>query len=151
MQALDEVPAATVPATFLFNRGQPDQPKDAVKPGDLTVLAGLRKVEVPEKNAALPTSGRRLAFAQSLTDGRHPLIARVLVNRVWMPSLRKRDRAQRGRLRKARPGADASGTARLAHQRVRRAGLEHEKTPPTHHDQRGLPPVIAARRHEGED
>lgn len=84
VQALDEAPAATVPATFLFNRGQPDQPKEAVKPGDLTVLSGLRHVEVPEKNPALPTSGRRLAFAQSLTDGKHPLIARVLVNRAWM-------------------------------------------------------------------
>ncbi|MEO6788612.1 MAG: DUF1553 domain-containing protein, partial [Chthoniobacteraceae bacterium] len=36
-----------------------------------------------EKSSALPTSGRRLAFAQSLTDGRHPLTTRVLVNRVW--------------------------------------------------------------------
>jgi hypothetical protein len=84
VQALDEAPAETVPATFLFNRGQPDQPKDPVKPGDLTVLAGRRNVEIPEKNTSLPTSGRRLAFAQSLTDGRHPLIARVMVNRVWM-------------------------------------------------------------------
>lgn len=55
-----------------------------MKPGDLTVLAGRRQVEVPEKSPALPTTGRRLAFAQSLTDGKHPLLARVLVNQVWM-------------------------------------------------------------------
>lgn len=84
LQALEETPAKTVPATFVFNRGQPDQPKGEVHPSDLTVLAGLRKVEVPDKDGTLPTSGRRLAFAQALTDGKHPLVARVFVNRVWM-------------------------------------------------------------------
>jgi len=84
LPALEEAPATTVPATFIFNRGQPDQPKEAVHPSDLTVLSGPRKVEVADKNSTLPTTGRRLAFAQSLTDGKHPLVARVLVNRVWM-------------------------------------------------------------------
>jgi hypothetical protein len=84
IQALTEKPGATVPVTFLFNRGQPDQPKHAVKPGDLTVLAGSREVDIPEKAKDLPTSGRRLAFAESITDGKHPLLARVMVNRVWM-------------------------------------------------------------------
>jgi mono/diheme cytochrome c family protein len=84
LPVLDEAPATTVPATFIFNRGQPDQPKDAVHPSDLTVLSGQRKVELADKNSTLPTSGRRLAFAQSLTDGKHPLVARVIVNRVWM-------------------------------------------------------------------
>jgi hypothetical protein len=55
-----------------------------VKPGDLNVLAGRRQVEVPEKSPQLPTTGRRLAYAKSLTDGKHPLLARVLVNQVWM-------------------------------------------------------------------
>ncbi len=86
VQAFTELPKTkeAVPATFLFHRGDPDQPKGKVLPGDLSVLAGQRKVEVPEKNPALPSSGRRLAFAQSITDGRHPLLARVMVNRVWM-------------------------------------------------------------------
>jgi hypothetical protein len=68
----------------LLHRGEPDQPKQKVPPGDLSVLAGLRKVDVPERDAALKTTGRRLAFAASITDGRHPLLARVIVNRVWM-------------------------------------------------------------------
>ncbi|MEQ2008615.1 MAG: PSD1 and planctomycete cytochrome C domain-containing protein, partial [Limisphaerales bacterium] len=70
--------------TFLFHRGDPDQPKQQLKPGDLTILASLRPADLPEKDAALPTSGRRLAYARSLTDGTHPLTARVLVNRVWL-------------------------------------------------------------------
>ena len=84
LQPLAEPAAATNTLTFLFHRGDPDQPKQAVKPGDLTILASLRPVDFPEKDKSLPTTGRRLAFANSLTDGTHPLTARVLVNRVWM-------------------------------------------------------------------
>jgi len=84
VQALTEKPGAVIPVTYLLNRGQPDQPKHPVKPGDLTVLAGMRRVDIPEKRADLPTSGRRLAYAESITDGKHPLLARVTVNRVWM-------------------------------------------------------------------
>lgn len=75
----------TEPApTFLFHRGDPDQPKQALKPGDLTILAAMRPVELPDKSPALPTTGRRLAYARALTDGTHPLTTRVLVNRVWL-------------------------------------------------------------------
>ncbi len=86
VHAFDETPkaATAIPATFIFNRGDIEQPKEQVKPGDLTILAGHRAIEVPEKSPTLPTTGRRLAFAQSLTDGTHPLLARVLVNQVWM-------------------------------------------------------------------
>jgi cytochrome c553 len=86
LPAFDEQPLAAkdIPATHLFHRGEPDQPKGTVKPGDLTVLAGLRQVEIPEKDPTLPTTGRRLAFAKALTDGRHPLLARVIVNQVWL-------------------------------------------------------------------
>lgn len=85
IHAFDEAPMKpeVVPATFVFNRGDIEQPKQQVKPGDLTVLAGQRAIEVPEKNFKAPTTGRRLAFAQSLTDGKHPLLARVFVNQVW--------------------------------------------------------------------
>ncbi len=81
----NETAAKDGPApTFLFHRGDPDQPKQQLKPGDLTILAALRPVDLPEKDAALPTSGRRLAYARALTDGQHPLTSRVLVNRIWM-------------------------------------------------------------------
>ena len=81
---LNEIAGAkTLPATFLFQRGDPMSPRDKVQPGELTVLASFHPSSIPEKSPALATSGRRLAFAQSLTDGRHPLTTRVLVNRVW--------------------------------------------------------------------
>lgn len=83
VRALTE-PAQPPPATFVFFRGDIQQPKQQVLPGDLTVLAGVTSTDVPDKDPALATSGRRLAFARHLTDGRHPLVARVLVNRVWL-------------------------------------------------------------------
>jgi mono/diheme cytochrome c family protein len=84
VQPLTEVAGATNPPTFLFHRGDPDQPKQAVKPGEPLILASYRPVEIPEKDATSPTSGRRMALARSLTDGAHPLTTRVLVNRVWL-------------------------------------------------------------------
>ena len=38
----------------------------------------------PDHDAKLSTSGRRLAYARHLTDGKHPLVTRVLMNRVWL-------------------------------------------------------------------
>ena len=84
IQALTEVPGQT-PVTYLFHRGDPKQPKEAVSPGTLSVLARPgHDVLFPAKNDHQPTTGRRLAFARWLASGDHPLLARVIVNRVWM-------------------------------------------------------------------
>ena len=83
VRALTEVPGQ-VPATFLFHRGDPDQPKQAVAPGGLTILDERLPFDSSHKDAGLTTTGRRLAFARWLTRPDHPLTARVLVNRVWM-------------------------------------------------------------------
>lgn len=81
VRAVFETPG-TVPATYVFHRGDPEQPKDVVKPGELRILS--QRPEITEDNPELPSTGRRLAFARQLTDGTHPLLARVIVNRIWL-------------------------------------------------------------------
>lgn len=73
-----------LPETYLLHRGDPAQPKQAVAPGELTVLAGEQVTPFEPAVVEGGSSGRRLAYARWLTSGEHPLVARVLVNRVWM-------------------------------------------------------------------
>ncbi|MDB6119811.1 MAG: Planctomycete cytochrome, partial [Verrucomicrobiaceae bacterium] len=73
-----------VPASKLFNRGDHDQPKQAVTPGELTVLEGPMIEPFKPVPLSSGSTGRRLAYAQWLTSGRHPLVSRVLVNRFWL-------------------------------------------------------------------
>ncbi len=75
--------AGKVPETKLFHRGDINQPRQIVAPGELAII-NPDNVTIAEKSPDLPTSGRRLAYAQHLTGGQHPLVARVLVNRFWM-------------------------------------------------------------------
>jgi len=82
VMCLTEVPGQ-IPVTKLFSRGDFQQPRQEIAPGELSVLnAGV--LEIPANTEAIPTSGRRLKYAQYLTSGQHPLVARVLVNRFWM-------------------------------------------------------------------
>lgn len=84
LRALVE-PAGHVPETRLFHRGDYQQPKDPVPPGALTVTAPEGdRVSFAVDDEALPTTGRRLAFARWLTSRANPLFARVVVNRIWM-------------------------------------------------------------------
>jgi hypothetical protein len=84
VSVLDEVPGV-LPTTKIFHRGDHRQPTKSVRPGDLSIAApeGSRS-EIPEKDASLPTSGRRLAYARHLVKGDHPLVGRVLANRIWL-------------------------------------------------------------------
>ena len=59
--------------SFILNRGQYDSIGDQVYPGLLSAFS-----KVP-KNILM----NRLALARWLTDGEHPLTARVVVNRLW--------------------------------------------------------------------
>jgi len=59
--------------TYVLRRGAYDAPTDSVSPG------------VPERIAPFDTSlpKNRLGLARWMTDSKHPLTARVAVNRVW--------------------------------------------------------------------
>ncbi len=83
IRALTEAPGK-VPVTHVFHRGDHEQPKQIVVPGELTVVALTAKTQIPANDSSIPTTGRRLAYARSLTNGRHPLTARVIVNRIWL-------------------------------------------------------------------
>ncbi len=84
VRLLSEVPG-TVPTTEVFHRGDYRQPTTAVLPGDLTIASpdGSR-FEITENDPDLPTTGRRLAYARHLVNGKHPLVGRVLANRIWL-------------------------------------------------------------------
>jgi hypothetical protein len=84
VRAVWEPAGSAPPKTFLFHRGDHEQPKQEVAPRELTVLAASMPADLPANDELLLTSGRRLAYARWLTSGRHPLVARVMVNRVWL-------------------------------------------------------------------
>ncbi len=85
IRALTETPDHR-PETFLFHRGDHRQPTEQIAPGGMTICSrdGTEPLQIPGNDPSRPTSGRRLAYARWLTNGHHPLVARVLVNRVWM-------------------------------------------------------------------
>jgi mono/diheme cytochrome c family protein len=82
IRALYDLPGE--PHTPLLRRGDYLNPGPEVQPGVLTVLDVSIPFtwKSPAKDA--PTSGRRLAFAEWLTQPDHPLTARVMVNRLWL-------------------------------------------------------------------
>lgn len=71
--------ANPLPTSQILFRGNPHDRRETVSPAELGVLG---REFTPKPTAR--SSGRRLAYAQQLTDGTHPLTARVFVNRLWM-------------------------------------------------------------------
>ena len=82
LMPLTEMPGH-VPATYLFRRGDHKQPAEAIPPGELSVLSPDGFV-INFNDPGSVTTGRRLSYARHLTNGQHPLVARVLINRFWM-------------------------------------------------------------------
>ena len=68
--------------TWVFRRGEFNNPGELVGPGVLSVLTDGK---TPFKLQPLRdgSTGRRLAFANWLTSPEHPLTSRVIVNRIW--------------------------------------------------------------------
>ncbi len=83
VRALFETPGV-VPDTFFFSRGNHTSPEQKLEPAVLTITSLQGGCQIPVNDEKLPTTGRRLAYARYLTSGKHPLVARVLVNRFWM-------------------------------------------------------------------
>ncbi|MFN7733614.1 MAG: DUF1553 domain-containing protein [Pirellula sp.] len=69
------------PQTHILTRGSPQGKANVVEPTFLSVLGGQRATITP--NTQSNTSGRRLAFANWVTDPDHALTSRVFVNRIW--------------------------------------------------------------------
>ncbi|MGZ0172918.1 MAG: PSD1 and planctomycete cytochrome C domain-containing protein [Planctomycetales bacterium] len=68
--------------TWIFRRGEYTNPGDLVGPGVPSVLTD-GKTPFATKPVRPASTGRRLALAKWLTDPKHPLTARVIVNRIW--------------------------------------------------------------------
>ncbi|MBW3539374.1 MAG: DUF1549 and DUF1553 domain-containing protein [Planctomycetes bacterium] len=71
------------PPTHLLAGGSYEWPIDELQPAFVSILsresALAAKIEPPRPG----TSGRRSALARRLSDPAHPLVARVIVNRLW--------------------------------------------------------------------
>lgn len=83
VMATREVPDV-VPTSYVFFRGNPESPDEAVEPAEMMVLRRDREAELAKNDETLATTGRRLSYARQLTSGSHPLAARVFVNRIWL-------------------------------------------------------------------
>ena len=71
--------------TYMYRRGNHATPGSFVSPGVPAVLHDSSKVfEIRRPWPDAKSTGRRLAFANWLTDPEHPLTSRVMINRVWM-------------------------------------------------------------------
>ena len=69
------------PATYVLGNGLHTNPGEEVQPGFLSILDSAPATIVPPR--AGRSTGRRSALAKWLTDPANPLVARVMVNRIW--------------------------------------------------------------------
>ena len=73
-----------VPVSTVHFRGNPNSLGEKVEPGELAVLSQAgQPPALPINESTRTTTGRRIAYATHLTNGQHPLTARVFVNRIW--------------------------------------------------------------------
>jgi len=72
------------PVHRLLRRGVHTKPGEEVQPGVIAALESpSNRFEIAPKPKERVSSGRRLAFARWVTSPVHPMLARVMVNRIW--------------------------------------------------------------------
>lgn len=71
-------PMRIPPATKVFHRGSPENPRDEVSPAGFAIMRGNLGLDSKASDAE-----RRKKFAAWLTSQEHPLTSRVMVNRIW--------------------------------------------------------------------
>ena len=82
VQALWDMGAA--PPTYIYRRGDFQSPGTQIEPGIVAVLDDpAHPFRLPSFDPQRRSTGYRTAFAKWLTSPRHPLTARVYVNRMW--------------------------------------------------------------------
>lgn len=69
------------PVQHVMGGGAYDAPREEVQPGFLTII-NPEPAKIVQSNDC-QTTGRRTALAKWLTDPQNPLVARVMVNRLW--------------------------------------------------------------------
>ncbi len=114
-------PSEHAPPTHLFSRGDFNQPRQVVPPGDLSVLPVSNVV--PENDPGVSTTGRRLAWARHLTSGQHPLVSRGCWSTGSDAPFWTRHCRFTGRLWPAWRAAHSSRASRLARRRADLVGL----------------------------
>ncbi len=73
--------SAEAPKTYTLKGGAWESPMDEVEPGFLSLLDPAATPVIPPPDGS--STGLRTALARLLTDPANPLVARVIVNRVW--------------------------------------------------------------------
>jgi hypothetical protein len=68
------------PSTHVLRRGDVTQPGIEVQPGVPDILP---KLDLSPRKPLAHSTGRRLWLARWMTDPQNPLVARVIVNRIW--------------------------------------------------------------------
>jgi len=71
----------TAPPTYVRPRGDPYGKGEEVQPGFLSILDPRDAKIAPPPG--MKSTGRRTALANWLVDPKNPLVARVMVNRIW--------------------------------------------------------------------
>ncbi len=128
----------------VLRRGDVRDPQQVVGPGTVPILDGVpARFDLPPD---APEGERRAALARWLTDPRHPLTWRSIVNRVWQYHFGRGIVDSPNDFGRMGQAALAPRAARLAGGRVPRRRPVAQGAAPADRDERHLPAVVGGRR-----